>query len=98
MTCSCYLFYHSTKPELWTYWSKLKLTEELFYLNLVIGSSIAIGLSSFILDVIVAWCKAQDWRSHNWGALSTVVDWFLDDMDREAGFWDRAVLFEGLSH
>ena len=48
------------------------------------------------MDVLLAWAKSHDWRSHNWGPLTKVVDWFVDPQDEQAGFWDNAVLLVGL--
>ena len=80
-------------------WSELELVKGSFYLNLVLGFSIGLGWISFLLDIILAWCKYHDWRSHNWGPLSKGVDWFVDeDGGKEAEFWDGAVLLEGLKY
>ena len=46
--------------------------------------------------ILSTWCKSHDWRSYNWGPLSKVVNWFVDSLDKEAGFWDEAVLLQGL--
>ena len=87
----------STASYNWNYWAELKLVEDLLYLNLVIGSTIAIGLSALVFDVFLAWCKFHDWRTHNFGPLKpTFNKWFVDQQTKEAGFWDGAVLLEGL--
>ena len=79
-------------------WSELELVKEPFYLNSLIGFTIGLGCISLILDIILACCKSHDWRSHNWGPLSIVVDWFVDPQDKEASFWDRAVLLKGVQY
>ena len=71
--------------------------EEPFYLNLVFGSTIGIGFSALVFDVLLAWCKFYDWRTHNFGPLNSIVNkWFVDQQTKEAGFWDGAVLLEGM--
>ena len=79
-------------------WSELELVNEPLYLNILLGFTIGIGWISFLLDIILAWCKSRDWRSHNWGPLTKAVDWFVDPMDQEASFWDRAVLLQGVQY
>ena len=79
-------------------WSDLRIVQDRFYLNLLLGSTIGLGWVSFLLDIIITWCKSHDWRSHNWGPLTKAVDCFVDPLDLEAGFWDRAVLLEGLKY
>ena len=73
-------------------WSAMELVKDTFYMNLILGTTIGLGWISFLLDIIFTWLKSRDWRS---GPLS-ILDWFLDPLDKEAGFWDRAVLLEGL--
>ena len=77
-------------------WSELHLVKDPFTLNIVLASTIGLGWISYLLDIIIAWCKSHDWRSYNWGPLSKVVKWFLDPLDKEVGFWDEAVLLQGL--
>ena len=79
-------------------WSKLELVKEPLYLHFLQGFTIGLGWISFLLDIILAWCKSHDWRSHNWGPLSKAVDCFVDPIDQEAGFWERAVLLQGLKY
>ena len=81
----------------WNYWDELKLVENRFYLNLVFGTTITIGMSSLVLDVFLTWCKFHDWSTPNYGPLKkTFNKWFVHHRTDEAGFWDGAVLFEGL--
>ena len=78
-------------------WSELELVKDSSNLNLLIGSTIGLGWVSFILDIILAWCKSHEWRSHNWGPLSKAVDWFVDeDGGEDTEFWNGAVLLQGL--
>ena len=77
-------------------WLDLELVKDDFYLNLLLSVTICLGWSSLMLDVFLAWCKSHDWRIYNWGPLSKIVDWFVDE-DGEMGFWKRAVLLEGIS-
>ena len=77
-------------------WSDLKIVQDRFYLNLLLGSTIGLGWVSFLLDIIITWCKSHDWRSHNWGCMEKLVNWFVDPKDKDAGFWDEAVLLQGL--
>ena len=72
-------------------WSELELVKEPIYLNLILGFTIGLGWISFLLDVILAWCKSHDWKSHNWRHLSKFLDWFVDeDMGEETVFWYNA--------
>ena len=77
-------------------WSDLELVKDPLYLNLILGSTIGLGWFSLLVDVLLAWAKSHDWRSHKWGLLNKVVDWFVDPLDKEAGFWDEAVLLQAL--
>ena len=77
-------------------WSELELVKNPLHLNLRLGCTIGLGWISLLVDVLLAWIKSHDWRSHNWGSLDKVVDWFVDPQDEQAGFWDKAVLLEGL--
>ena len=77
-------------------WADLSIVKETFYLNLLLGGTIALGCGAFVVDNLITWCKNHDWRSHNWGPLKKAVDWFVDPLDQEAGFWDEAVLLQGL--
>ena len=77
-------------------WIDLAIVKDPFYLNLLLGSTIGLGWLAFMVDFVITWCKAHDWRSHNWGPLKKIVDWFVDPLDQEAGFWDEAVLLQGL--
>merc|ERR1712110_685535 len=77
-------------------WADLDIAKETFYLNLLLGGTIALGWGAFVLDILITWCKNRNWRSHNWGPLKKIVDWFVDPLDQEAGFWDEAVLLQGL--
>ena len=79
-------------------WSELEIVKEPFFLNLLLGSTIGLGWISFLLDIILAWCKSHDWRSYNWGPLRKAVDWFVDPLDQKVGFWDRAILLQGLQY
>ena len=56
-------------------WSDLPIAKDAFFLNLLLGCTIALGWGAFVVDIIVTWCKNQD---------------------QEAGFWDEAVLLQGL--
>ena len=78
------------------FWSELELVKNPFYLTFLLSFTIGLGWISFLMDIILACCKAHDWRSHNWGPLRKAVDWFVDPQDQEAGFWDEAVLLQGL--
>ena len=77
-------------------WSELEIVKDIFKLNMLLCSTIGLGWISFLLDIIITWCKSHDWRSHNWGPLKKVVNWFVDPLDKEAGFWDEAVLLQAL--
>ena len=77
-------------------WKDLPIAQETFYLNLLLGATIALGWGAFVVDIIITWCKNHDWRLHNWGPLRKMVDWFVDPLPQEAGFWDEAVLLQGL--
>ena len=77
-------------------WSDITIVKETFFLNLLVGGTIALGWGAVLVDIIITWCKNHDWRSHNWGPLKKMVDWFVDPLDQEAGFWDEAVLLQGL--
>jgi len=77
-------------------WSDLELVKDTHHMNLIVGSTIGLGWISLLVDVLLAWVKSHDWRSHNWGPLKKVVDWFVDPQDEQAGFWDKAVLLEGI--
>ncbi len=77
-------------------WSDITIVKETFFLNLLVGGTIALGWGAVLVDIIITWCKTRDWRSHNWGPLKKVVYWFVDPLDQEAGFWDEAVLLQGL--
>ena len=80
-------------------WSELKLVKDPLLLNILLGFTIGLGWISFLLDFILAWCKAHDWRSYNWGPLTKAVIWFVDDDEGEdVGFWARAVPLEGLQY
>ena len=79
-------------------WIELELVKKPVYMNLILGSTVALGWSSLLLDIFSAWCKSHDWRSHNWGPLMMIVDWFVDPQDDEVCFWDGAVLMEGLKY
>ena len=79
-------------------WIELELVKKPVYMNLILGSTVALGWSSLLLDIVSAWCKSHDWRSHNWGPLMMIVDWFVDPQDDEVCFWDGAVLMEGLKY
>ena len=79
-----------------SFWADLELVKDPLYLNLLLGSTISLGWISLLVDVLLAWAKSHDWRSHNWGPLSKLVDWFVDPQDEQTGFWDKAVLLEGL--
>ena len=72
-------------------WADLKLVKGPLYMNLILGSTIGLGWFSLLVDVLLAWAKSRDWRSYNWGPLI-----FVDPQDEQAGFWDKAVLLEGL--
>ena len=61
-------------------WSELKLVKEIFELNLILGSTIGLGWISFLVDIIITWCKSK----------------FVDPLDKKAGFWDEAVLLQAL--
>ena len=78
-------------------WADLDLVKDPLYLNLILGCTIGLGWISFLVDIILAWCKSHDWLSYNWGPLSKLVNWFVDRNEGgESGFWDRAVLLQGL--
>ena len=77
-------------------WADLEIARDIFDLNVILGSTIGLGWISFLLDIIITWCKSHDWRSYNWGPLEKVVNWFVDPMDEETGFWDEAVLLQAL--
>ena len=79
-------------------WSDLQLVKEPFHLNILLYSTIGLGWISYLLDIFLVWCKSHDWRSHKWGPLRDLVEWFVDPLDKETGFWDRAVLLEGLRY
>ena len=80
-------------------WSELELVKDSFHLNLFIGITIGLGWISYLLDIILAWCKFHDWKSHNLGPLSKLVDWFVDEVQGEdTKFWDGAVLLQGLQY
>ena len=75
-------------------WIELELVKKPVYMNLILGSTVALGWSSLLLDIVSAWCKSHDWRSHNWGPLMMIVDWFVDPHDDDATFWERTVLLQ----
>ena len=77
-------------------WSDLSIVKDPIFLNLLLSCNIALGWGAFLLDIIITWCKSHDWRSYNWGPMKKIVDWFVDPLDQEAGFWDEAVLLQGL--
>ena len=77
-------------------WSELEIVKDIFNLNMLLVSTIGLGWVSFLVDIIITWCKSHDWRSYNWGPLKKVVDLFVDPLDEEAGFWDEAVLLQAL--
>ena len=79
-------------------WYSREIVRQPFYLNLFISSTIGLGLTSLVLDIIITWCKFHHWRSHNWGPLKSIVEWFVDDEDDKAGFWDGAVLLQGIQY
>ena len=81
-------------------WADLELVKDPLYLNLLLGSTIELGWISLLVDVLLAWIKSHDWRSHNWGSFySKAVDKFVDeDEGGDAGFWNRAVRLEGLQY
>ena len=58
-------------------WSDLELVKQPRYLN-ILNFTIGLGWTTLVLDFISAWCKSHDWRSHNWGPLKSIVDWFVD--------------------
>ena len=75
-------------------WSDLELVKQPRYLNILLVFTISLGWTSLMLDIISAWCKSHDWRSHNWGPLKCVVEWFVDPHDDDATFWERTVLLQ----
>ena len=80
-------------------WDELEIVKNPFLLNLLLVTTICLGWISFLVDIILAWCKNHNWRSHNWGPLNKAVEWFVDPQgtqDMESGFWDEAVLLQGL--
>ena len=79
-------------------WSDLEIVKDPLFLNILLGSTIGLGWISFLLDIILACCKSHDWRSHNWGPLKKALIWFVDPLDQEASFWDRAVLLQGVQY
>ena len=66
-------------------WSELALVQKLTTLNILLGSTIALGWGALVLDVITAaikkCCKSRDSN--------------MEDLE-EASFWDGAILLEGL--
>ena len=56
-------------------WSDLPIVKDQFFLNLLLGGTIALGWGAFIMDIIITWCKTRN---------------------QKAGFWDKAVLLQGL--
>ena len=78
-------------------WSQMEFVKDIFELNVILGSTIGLGWISFMLGIIITWCKSHDWRSYKWGPLQKVVNWFVDPLNKEAGFWDEAVLLQALA-
>ena len=68
-------------------WSELALVQDLFTLNILLVSTIALGWLSLVLDVITAavknWCRS---RNNN-----------TEDQETR-GFWDNAILLEGVKY
>ena len=80
-------------------WKDLEIVKNPYFLNLLLVITICLGWVSFLVDIILAWCKNHNWRSHNWGPLNKAVEWFVDPQetqDKASGFWDEAVLLQGL--
>ena len=74
-------------------WSDLELVKQPRYLN-ILNFTIGLGWTTLVLDFISAWCKSHDWRSHNWGPLKSIVDWFVDPQEDDATFWEKTVLLQ----
>ena len=49
-------------------WSELKIVQHIFYLNVIIGVTLFIGLSSLLLDLLLARCNSFVDNEWNWNA------------------------------
>ena len=70
------------------FWSDLPLVQDLDTLNILLNSVMCLGWASLVLDVVTAAVKYY-YRSR---------DSDTEDLQKEAIFWDNAILMEGLKY
>ena len=77
------VFICNTHPESanvlgYIFWADLAIVQDIYYLNLVVFTTISMGLMSFLLDILLVWTLGYQSECGTWGWDWVICQLFLD--------------------